>query len=90
MRKILLKNFQSPGDLMMLTAAVRDLQNTHPGVFKVKVNTSCDALWENNPHISDFPDSEANEVFKADYPLIHQSNQKPYHFIHGFRKDLES
>jgi ADP-heptose:LPS heptosyltransferase len=89
MRKIILKNYQSPGDIMMLTAAVRDLKIAHPEKFEIKVDTSCGALWENNPYISDFPNSEADDLIKADYPLIHKSNDSPYHFIHGFRKHLQ-
>tara|TARA_B100000579_G_C22849354_1_gene866378 strand:+ start:16348 stop:17538 length:1191 start_codon:yes stop_codon:yes gene_type:complete len=87
--KLILKNWQSPGDLMMLTAAIRDLHNAHPGKYEVKLNTSCKEIFENNPYLSDFPDSEVDQVIRADYPLIHQSNQKPFHFIHGFRDDLE-
>ena len=30
------------------------------------------------------------EVFKLEYPLIHNSNKGQYHFIHGFRKDIEN
>ena len=89
MQKIILKNYQSPGDVMMLTAAVRDLQKAHPGKYTIKLDTSCGAIWENNPYISDFPNDQADRLIKCDYPLIHQSNESPYHFIHGFRKHLE-
>ena len=89
MKKILLKNWQSPGDLMMLTSAIRDLHNAHPNKYLVKLNTSCKEIFENNPYIADFPDHEVDQVIRCDYPLIHSSNQKPYHFIHGFRADLE-
>jgi ADP-heptose:LPS heptosyltransferase len=89
MRKIILRNFQSPGDLLMLTAAVRDLHLTYPGQFQTDVRTSCPALWENNPYITSLDESD-KEVTKIDcfYPLIHQSNASPYHFVHGFRMFL--
>ena len=29
-RKLVLRNFQSPGDIVMLTAAVRDLHRAYP------------------------------------------------------------
>ena len=32
-RQLILRNFQSPGDIVMLTAAVRDLHVTYPGQF---------------------------------------------------------
>lgn len=39
MRKLILRNFQSPGDIVMLTAAVRDLHRTYPGEFITDVRT---------------------------------------------------
>ncbi|HEX2723982.1 MAG TPA: hypothetical protein VHM24_13785, partial [Gemmatimonadaceae bacterium] len=50
--KLILRNFQSPGDIVMLTAAVRDLHRCHPGRFVTDVRTSCPALWENNPYLT--------------------------------------
>ena len=88
-RKILLKNYQSPGDILMLTAAVRDMKLSYPDI-KIGVNTSCMELWENNPYISVFNEDDKDvDVIFADYPLIHSSNEGQYHFIHGFRKCLE-
>ena len=84
-QKLILKNFQSPGDILMLTAAVRDLHEAHPGEFVTDVRTSCPALWENNPHLTPIADDDPEaEHIQCEYPLIHRSNQAPYHFIHGF------
>jgi len=89
MRKLLLKNFQSPGDVLMLTAAVRDLHLTCPGMFQTDVRSTCPALWENNPYITPLDDSDPSvEQVVCEYPLIHESNTLPYHFLHGFRKFL--
>lgn len=86
MRKLILKNFLSPGDIIMLTAAVRDLHLTYPGEFLTDVRTPCPALWENNPYITALEESDpAVEAIHCEYPLIHQSNTLPYHFIHAFR-----
>ena len=85
MRKLILRNFQSPGDIVMLTAAVRDLHRAHPGEFLTDVRTSCPALWEHNPHVTPIADDEPGvEVIDCHYPLIHRSNQVPCHFLHGF------
>jgi chorismate mutase len=86
MKKIILRNSLSPGDIVMLTAAVRDLHLSHPGKFLTDVRTSCHELWENNPYITRL-DEKAKDVVSIDceYPLIHQSNTVPYHFIHAFR-----
>ena len=90
MRKLILKNSQSPGDILMLTAAVRDLHLSHPGRFVTDVRTPCPALWENNPYITPLEEgADGVEVIECHYPLIQQSNQLPYHFIHGFRLYLE-
>jgi len=88
-RKVLFKNYQSPGDVLMLTAAVRDLKLSHPHI-EIGVETSCKEIWENNPHITKMKENDDGvEFFKVDYPLVHKSNNGQYHFIHGFRKDLE-
>lgn len=89
-RKIILKNMQSPGDILMLTAAIRDLHLAHPGKFITDVRTSVKSIWDNNPYIKPLDEKDPDvTVIKAEYPLIHQSNKAPYHFIHGFRMHLE-
>ena len=84
-RKFIFTNHQSPGDIVMLTAAVRDLHATFPGDFLTDVRTSCPDLWLHNPHLTPLTEDDPEaEVLPCHYPLIHQSNQRPYHFIHGF------
>ncbi len=88
-KKLILRNHQSPGDLVMLTAAVRDLHLCCPGEFLTDVRTACSELWENNPHITPVSDDDPDaERVECCYPSIHRSNQEPYHFIHGFSKFL--
>ena len=89
LKKLILSNRQSPGDIVMLTAAVRDLHRCHPGKFATDVRTSCGALWENNPHVTPVRDEDAEaERIECHYPLIHRSNSGPWHFIHGFTRFL--
>lgn len=88
-RKVFFKNYQSPGDIMMITAAVRDLKLSYPEI-DIAVDTACPEIWENNPHVVKFEEKDKDvEVYNLDYPLIHESNEGQYHFIHGFRKDIE-
>ena len=88
--KLILKSFQSPGDVLMLTAAVRDLHQAHPGQFQTDVRTSADALWQNNPYLTRLQEGAPGvRTLDMHYPLIHQSNQRPYHFIHGYVQYLE-
>ena len=58
MERLVLRSFQSPGDILMLTAAVRDLHSAYPGHFQTDVRTSADAIWENNPHITPLRDDQ--------------------------------
>jgi ADP-heptose:LPS heptosyltransferase len=84
-RKLILRNFQSPGDIVMLTAAVRDLHLCYPGKYLTDVRTPCPQLWENNPYVTPLTEGDAGvEVMDCHYPLIHRSNQTPHHFLHGF------
>lgn len=90
MRRLVLRSFQSPGDILMLTAAVRDLHAARPGQFQTDVRTSADPIWKDNPHITPLKESEPGvQTLDMHYPLIHQSNQRPYHFIHGYAQFLE-
>ena len=89
MSKLILRNFQSPGDIVMLTAAVRDLHQCCPGQFLTDVRTPCPGLWENNPNITPLDEQAADvKIVQCEYPLIHHSNQRPYHFIHAFTRFL--
>ena len=92
MKRLLLTNKQSPGDIVMLTAAVRDLHRAHPGAFETSVQTSAMPLWEHNPHVrlGDPVGRQEAELrtIECAYPLVHQSNSGPWHFIHGFHQHL--
>jgi ADP-heptose:LPS heptosyltransferase len=85
MKKLILVNYLSPGDLVMLTAAVRDLHRCHPGEFLTDVRTGSPELWENNPYLTPLSAGDPEvETLVCHYPLIQHSNQRPVHFIHGF------
>jgi ADP-heptose:LPS heptosyltransferase len=90
MRRLILKSFLSPGDIVMLTAAVRELHRAHPRRFLTDVRTSAPQLWENNPHLTSLDEDDPRvRVIDMHYPLIQRSNQAPYHFIHGYVQHLE-
>jgi ADP-heptose:LPS heptosyltransferase len=89
MPQLHLTNKQSPGDVVMLTAAVRDLHLAFPHRFSTSVQTSAKALWEQNPYIVGKAHKNGeSEVIECNYPLIHRSNAGPWHFIHGFHHFL--
>jgi len=82
---LILRNFQSAGDIVMLTAAVRDLHRCYPDRFVTDVRTSCSDLWVGNPWLRPLGDQEPGvRVIDCHYPIIHRSNDAPYHFLFGF------
>ena len=96
-QKLILRNFQSPGDVTMLTALVRDLEKLHPKRFSIGVETQRRDLWKNNPYIewelcrfgSDATDEGRDgeaEFMRVEYQLIHKSNQQPQRFIHAMHQ----
>jgi ADP-heptose:LPS heptosyltransferase len=89
-KKIIFVNPHSPGDIIMMTAAIRDLHDTYPGEYETGVETPCPELFEGNPYIThlDHHDPEIEKV-RAHYPIIHDSNEGSYHFVHGYRKHFE-
>lgn len=88
-RKVIFKNSQSPGDILMLSAAIRDLKLSHPDIL-IDVRTPCSAIWENNCNLTKLRDDDPDvKIYDVGYPIIHKSNTGQYHFIHGFRKDIE-
>ena len=85
MEKWIFENWLSPGDIVVLTAAIRDLHRAYPGRFLTDVRTSCQALWEHNPYLTPLDKEDATvRSMVCHYPLIHQCNTVPYHFIHAF------
>lgn len=89
-KKLILKSFLSPGDVVMLTAAVRDLHAAYPGKFLTDVRTAAGELWENNPYLTPLEEDDPDaHVWSMHYPLVHKSNSRPYHFLHGYVQYLE-
>jgi hypothetical protein len=87
--KLILKCGYSPGDVVLLTAAVRDLHLQHPGRFISDIRTSCPEIWEHNPYITPIQDDDPDaKVIDCWYPLINKSNEAPYHSLHGFTEFL--
>ena len=84
-KKLIFVNRQSPGDILMLTAAVRDLHRAYPNRFITDAQTTCMELWENNPYITPLdPTQDRVTIIQCHYPMINCANQWAYHFIHGF------
>src|SRR5580698_5897624 len=90
-RKLILKCGLSPGDIVMLTAAVRDLHRCYPRQFVTDVRTRCPELWEFNPYLTPLGDDDSDvEHIECSYPLINRCDRTPYHCLHGFVEFLNN
>lgn len=82
MRKLLLKSVLSPGDAVVMTAAIKSLHVTYPSEYLTAVETSTNEIWENNPLICK-PEEDFEKV-DLHYELIHQSNQISNSFMQAY------
>lgn len=90
MKKVFISQRQSPGDILMLTSAVRDLYAAHNDKFLINVQTTAMPLWDNNPYLDRSITKQNCDIYiRAESNLIHKSNFTPYHFIHAFVQDLQ-
>jgi ADP-heptose:LPS heptosyltransferase len=89
MRKIILRNRQAPGDVVVMTGALRDLHRLHPGRYQTDVRTPYPDLWRNNPHLTTLDDGDDDvRVIDLGYPTIHRSNTEPRHVLQAFTDAL--
>jgi hypothetical protein len=96
--KLMIHQHQAPGDILMLTATIRDIHKTYPHMFITDVNLPngglhgrCAELFENSPYITPL-DIDDPEVFiwSANYTTqINRSNSAIGHFIGAFHKNFE-
>ncbi len=87
--RIVIRNTQSPGDFIVLSAALRDINLTYPGRFKFVIDVPEPSVYQANPHVFIEPKVAARSLV-AKYPLIHQSNQQQVHFLWGFLEHLNT
>jgi len=83
--RLIIYQHQSPGDILMLTATLRDIHAQYPGLFVTDVRVPSMELFENNPLVARVdPQEKGAVIWEAAYPLINRSNQKNMHFIYSF------
>lgn len=89
MRKVILRNGQSPGDILMMTVAVKELKETFPE-YQVDIRTPCPEIWENNPRLTPLAEGDSGvEVIDIGYPAINQSGLLGFHFGEAFIRNVE-
>jgi ADP-heptose:LPS heptosyltransferase len=87
-RRLLLTNHQSPGDCLVMSAAIECLHRQHPGRFRTAVDSPCPAIFEHNPYVERPLSFEGWDRIEMEYPLIHRSCQEPRHFMEGYAESL--
>lgn len=88
MRKLLLQHERAPGDVLVLSALVRDIHLAHPDKFQISVKTTAAELWRHNPHV--IQPTEDAEPFRMNYShAINRVGIRNKHFLQGFYEDFE-
>jgi len=90
-RKLILKSAYAVGDIVVLSAAVRDLHLTYPERFVTDVRTSCAELWEHNPYVTPLREEDKGvKVIECEPELIRDCNRTPYHYIQAYSEFLNA
>lgn len=88
-RKIILKQRQSPGDILTMTRAIADLKMAHPN-WLIDVRSPCPEIFYNNPFLNPLDEKDSDvEQFDVQYNDINISGWNGLHFTDAFRHDLE-
>ena len=84
--KLVLAHHRSPGDSLVLSAALRSLHLTYPGEYQVALDvTAGTELYQHNPDVTHVGLDRAQAAFhQIEYDQIHQSNQTPVTFMAAF------
>ena len=93
MEQILLSHWRAPGDIVCMTACVRDLMLSYPGRYEIHIAGSCPELWENNPYIvgawGSRPPRGMPRYRLSCRDALMESSGKRLHYLTAFHRDLE-
>jgi ADP-heptose:LPS heptosyltransferase len=82
--KLMLVNKLSPGDGLVMTAAIECLHRQHPGDYRIAVDCPWPQIYDHNPNI-ERPAVPADwRRLEMHYPLINQCNQRQIHFMGAY------
>lgn len=89
-RKILLENNKCAGDVLVSTAALESVATLYPGRFWIGVDAHDNQpILESNPHVVPLrKDDPEVETVSWDYPMIHESQARPVHFMDAYTASL--
>lgn len=97
--RYVLRHRRAPGDIVMLTALVRDIKAAYPDIV-LDLDSTCKELWDNNPYISPTPLWNYNtrdpkiivpgtKFVNCDYSQgIKDQTRETVHFVSYFHRDF--
>jgi len=86
---LLLHSSLCPGDILSLSAALRDLHRSNPKRFLTGVKTTCSEIWDNNPYVTKFEEGDQVELIDCNYDVeLNKSRHAPTHQVKGFHTYL--
>jgi Glycosyltransferase family 9 (heptosyltransferase) len=89
---IVLTHWRAPGDIVCMTACIRDLALTYPGRFEIHVAGTCPELWEYNPHVERAWGARVPHGIRryrlSCYRSLIKCNQRQMHYLTAFHRDL--
>lgn len=86
--RFLLQHNRAPGDIVVMTAFVRDLKLAFPDVT-IGVKTSAMDLWRHNPHVTSLRGQKGAQTLTLDYGRgIREQKYETIHFLSYFHRDF--
>lgn len=90
--RILLTHQRSPGDIVCMTAVVRDLDASHPGRFAIHIKSDCPELWEHNPHLTGNWHTQSptgmRRIRVCCQPQLNIANTTRLHYVTAFHRAM--
>jgi ADP-heptose:LPS heptosyltransferase len=77
--KLVFRAMVYPGDLLMLTSAIRDLHEAYPKRFVTDVDTTCREIWRNNPYVNRVDRNDFHLYLDLGYPPYSHDEPNPEH-----------
>lgn len=89
-RRFLLTIQLAPGDVLLLTALVRDLKATYGDEYAVSVESKFPAIWRHNPHVEPHDPTRSDvEIVKMTYD-VRRPGREIVHFLRDYYRLFES
>ena len=90
MQKLYLEALHSVGDMVVLSAAIRDLTLNYPDKYEIHLSTRCHQLFEHNPLITYYKKITNNARINLNYAsLMPKKHDQPHHMVGVYHKLLE-